>query len=180
MSNLGSLSAMKRDQEETKRGPQSWQVSNRTAYLIRRLINDQTIQELKRVKAQMLLLRTSLKQQKQGHVTCLAEIAKLYKEKVQHDPSFGERYEQILDKLDQLKQSKLTDSVGRKPKARGTPLSGQRLRAAKSSLLEQDDAISDLFQDATGHDTGSQQVTMMSDRRGNLVRAKSNAMANGS
>ena len=32
----------------------SQQVSNRTAYLIRRLLNDQNLTELKRVKAQLL------------------------------------------------------------------------------------------------------------------------------
>ena len=60
-----------------------------------------------------------------------------------------------MEKRDTLKRSRLTDTAAKKPALRGTPLSGQRFRAQKSSLLEIDDAVSDIFQDATGHDTGT-------------------------
>ena len=40
-----------------------------------------------------------------------------------------------------------------------TPLTGSRMRAQKSNLIEIDDAISDIFQDATGQNTGLQMKT---------------------
>lgn len=53
-------------------------ITNRTAFLIRRLVNDQVLADLKKAKGQVTALRTQAKQHKQGHLTCLNEIIKLY------------------------------------------------------------------------------------------------------
>ena len=100
------------------------------------------------------------------------EIVKLYQEKAESgDPAFVERLEKVMEKRDALKKARLTDTAAKKPALanRGTPVSGHRYRAQKSSPLEIDDAISDIFQDATGHDTG-----MMPQMRSAKHRSRTN------
>ena len=112
------------------------QVTNRTAFLIRRLMNDQYIIDLKKMKTQNSNLKTALKQQKQGHLTCLTEIIRLYQEKAQTDELYIDRLDKVQIKRDHLKNSKLNDMI--KPRKqnnqsslnRGTGKGSARTRSA--------------------------------------------------
>ena len=75
-------------------------MTNRTAFLIRRLMNDQNLADLKKAKMQNASLRSQVKLQKQGHLSCLTEIIKLYQEKSEQDPIYIEKLDKLLEKRD--------------------------------------------------------------------------------
>lgn len=97
---------------KTHRAPH--QVSNRTSYLIRRLLQDQNLEDLRKGREQIKALRASLRSHKQGHLACLAQVITLLEEKVAADPTDFATEELLLKARE--KQERLKPAAG----SRGT------------------------------------------------------------